>query len=441
MLLRSLESDTMIKENIMNRIFASSVNKDHIGQNLTLVGWLEDFRDLGKIGFISARDMTGNFQGVLTDGLLAAFREVPRQSVIMVKGTVQETRAENFQVEVKVEKVEVMSRAINPLPIDPTGRVRSSMDKRLDSRALDLRNSRISNIFRIRSYVLNLVRNFLYSRMFMEVNTPKIIGSATEGGADLFGFEYFSRKAYLAQSPQLYKEQLTLGLERVFEISPYFRAEPSHTVRHLSEFVSVDLEAAFLDYGNIMDIVQDLVISNINDLFVHHNKEMTYFENKQEIMVDRIPRITYQKCLEDLSSLGEKIEFGNDLSDPALKKLGEIYPRFYFIIDWPSKLKPFYILEHENKPELSKSFDLQYGYLEIVSGGTREHNSERLRNKLLEKGLDPNNFSDHLRTFEWGMPPHSGCGIGFDRFMMILTNSTNIREVVLYPRDTERLSP
>jgi aspartyl-tRNA synthetase len=431
----------VIKENIMNRIFASSINKDHIGQNLTLVGWLEDFRDMGKIGFISARDMTGNFQGVLTGELLSALREVPRQSIIMVKGTVQETRAENFQVEVKVEKVEVMSKAVNPLPIDPTGRVKSSMDKRLDSRALDLRNSRIANIFRIRSYVLNLVRNFLYSRMFVEVNTPKIIGSATEGGADLFGFEYFSRKAYLAQSPQLYKEQLTLGLERVFEISPYFRAEPSHTVRHLSEFVSVDLEAAFLDYGNIMDIVQDLVISTINDLFVHHNKEMTYFENKQEIMVDRIPRITYQKCLEDLRSLGEMIEFGNDLSDPALKKLGEIYPRFYFIVDWPTKLKPFYILEHEKKPELSKSFDLQYGYLEIVSGGTREHNSERLRNKLLEKGLDPNSFSDHLQTFEWGMPPHSGCGIGFDRFMMILTNTTNIREVVLYPRDTERLSP
>jgi aspartyl-tRNA synthetase len=425
----------------MNRIFASLINKDHIGQNLTLVGWLEDFRDMGKIGFISIRDMTGNFQGVLTGELLSALREVPRQSAIMVKGTVQETRAENFQVEVKVEKVEVMSRAINPLPIDPTGRVKSSMDKRLDSRALDLRNSRIANIFRIRSYVLNLVRNFLYSRMFVEVNTPKIIGSATEGGADLFGFEYFSRKAYLAQSPQLYKEQLTLGLERVFEISPYFRAEPSHTVRHLSEFVSVDLEAAFLDYGNIMDIVQELVISTINDLFVHHKKDMTYFENKQEIMVDRIPRITYQKCLEDLRSLGEKIEFGNDLSDPALKKLGEIYPRFYFIIDWPTKLKPFYILEQEKKPELSESFDLQYGYLEIVSGGTREHNSERLRNKLLEKGLDPNSFSDHLQTFEWGMPPHSGCGIGFDRFMMILTNSTNIREVVLYPRDTERLSP
>lgn len=425
----------------MNRTFASSINKNHIGQNLTFVGWLEDFRDMGKIGFISVRDMTGNFQGVLTGNLLSGLREVPRQSVIVVNGTIQDTRAENFQVEVRVEKVELLSRAINPLPIDPTGRVKSSLDKRLDSRALDLRNFKISNIFRTRSYVLHLIRKFLYSKMFVEVNTPKIIGSATEGGAGLFGFEYFSKKAFLAQSPQLYKEQLTLGLERVFEISSYYRAEPSHTVRHLSEFVSVDLEAAFLEYGDIMDIVQDLVISTINDLFDHYDKQMTYFENKQDIMVDKIPRITYEKCLEDLKSLGEKIEFGDDLSDPALKKLGEIYPKFYFIIDWPTKLKPFYILEHEKKSELSKSFDLQYGYLEIVSGGTREHDSGRLQNKLLEKGLNPKSFSDHLQTFEWGMPPHSGCGLGFDRFVMILTNSTNIREVVLYPRDTERLSP
>jgi aspartyl-tRNA synthetase len=425
----------------MNRTFASSINKNHIGQNLTFVGWLEDFRDMGKIGFISVRDMTGNFQGVLTGELLSGLREIPRQSIIVVNGTIQDTRAENFQVEVRVEKVELLSRAINPLPIDPTGRVKSSLDKRLDSRALDLRNFKISNIFRTRSYVLHLIRKFLYSKMFVEVNTPKIIGSATEGGADLFGLEYFSKKAFLAQSPQLYKEQLTLGLERVFEISSYYRAEPSHTVRHLSEFVSVDLEAAFLEYGDIMDIVQDLVISTINDLFVHYDKQMTYFENKQDIMVDKIPRITYEKCLEDLKSLGEKIEFGDDLSDPALKKLGEIYPKFYFIIDWPTKLKPFYILEHEKKSELSKSFDLQYGYLEIVSGGTREHDSGRLQNKLLEKGLNPKSFSDHLQTFEWGMPPHSGCGLGFDRFIMILTNSTNIREVVLYPRDTERLSP
>ncbi|MDP9211226.1 MAG: aspartate--tRNA(Asn) ligase, partial [Thermoproteota archaeon] len=402
----------------MKRTFASSIDKTNIGQNLTFIGWIEDFRDMGKIGFISVRDMTGNFQGVVTGELLSNFREIPRQSVIMVNGIIQETRAESFQVEVKVEKVELLSKAANPLPIDPTGRVISSLDKRLDSRALDLRNIRISNIFKTRSNALYLIRKYLFSKMFVEVNTPKIIGSATEGGADLFGFEYFAKKAFLAQSPQLYKEQLTLGLERVFEISSYFRAEPSHTVRHLSEFVSVDLEAAFLEYGDVMDIIEDLVISTIKDLYANYNNQMKHFDDSQDILVDKIPRITYEKCLEDLKSLGEKIEFGEDLSDPALRKLGETYPKFYFIVDWPTKLKPFYILEHEKKSELSKSFDLQYGYLEIVSGGTREHDSARLKNKLQEKGLNPNSFSNHLQTFEWGMPPHSGCGLGFDRFMM-----------------------
>lgn len=431
----------MDNNDTLKRSFAASIGKNNIGQKLMFVGWIEDFRDVGKIGFISVRDMTGNFQGIVSGELLIKLREIPRQSVIMIIGIIQETRAQNFQVEVKIEKLELISKAANPLPIDPTGRVISSLDKRLDSRALDLRNFRISNIFKTRSNTLYLIRKYLFSKMFVEVNTPKIIASATEGGADLFGFEYFSKKAFLAQSPQLYKEQLTLGLERVFEISSYFRAEPSHTVRHLSEFVSVDLEAAFLEYGDVMDIIEDLVMSIIRELYTIYNNQMKYFDERQVNLVDKIPRITYEKCLEELKSLGIKIEFGEDLSDPTLRKLGEIHPKFYFIVDWPTKLKPFYILEHEKKPELSKSFDLQFGYLEIVSGGTREHDSAKLKNKLLEKGLNPYSFADHLQTFEWGMPPHSGCGLGFDRFMMILTKSTNIREVVLYPRDTERLTP
>ena len=431
----------MDNNDTLKRSFAASIGKNNIGQKLMFVGWIEDFRDVGKIGFISVRDMTGNFQGIVSGELLIKLREIPRQSVIMIIGIIQETRAQNFQVEVKIEKLELISKAANPLPIDPTGRVISSLDKRLDSRALDLRNFRISNIFKTRSNTLYLIRKYLFSKMFVEVNTPKIIASATEGGADLFGFEYFSKKAFLAQSPQLYKEQLTLGLERVFEISSYFRAEPSHTVRHLSEFVSVDLEAAFLEYGDVMDIIEDLVMSIIRDLYTIYNNQMKYFDERQVNLVDKIPRITYEKCLEELKSLGIKIEFGEDLSDPTLRKLGEIHPKFFFIVDWPTKLKPFYILEHEKKPELSKSFDLQFGYLEIVSGGTREHDSAKLKNKLLEKGLNPYSFADHLQTFEWGMPPHSGCGLGFDRFMMILTKSTNIREVVLYPRDTERLTP
>jgi nondiscriminating aspartyl-tRNA synthetase len=155
----------------------------------------------------------------------------------------------------------------------------------------------------------------------------------------------------------------------------------------------------------------------------------------------KMERLTYEKSIEELKSIGEDVSFGDDLSDTALRKLGELHRGFYFITDWPMKLKPFYIHEKENHEELSCSFDLQYGYLELVSGGRRQHDREKLKSRIIEQGLDPAGFQDHLKAFEWGMPPHSGWGLGFDRLMMVLTNSQNVREVVLYPRDVERLNP
>jgi nondiscriminating aspartyl-tRNA synthetase len=426
-------------ENINKRTFAAELNSSMVGKQVTIAGWLEDLRDIGKIGFASIRDMTGTLQALVSDETLSIAKEIPRQSTLIIQGKVQNSRAKNVKVEIKVTKLLLVGKALHPLPIDPTGRVESSLDKRLDSRALDLRNPCVSSIFKTKSKVLQTIRNVLVSKKFIEVHTPKIIGSATEGGANLFSFDYFKRTGYLAQSPQLFKEQLVLGLERIFEIGPYFRAEPSHTGRHLSEFVSVDFEAAYLEYYDIMDIVEELiskVIKNVSEA-THYQS----FANGYNRIDGKIPRISYQQCLGELSSVGDKLEFGDDLSDASLKKLGEIYPGFYFILDWPTKLKPFYILEQEQNPEISKSFDLQYGYLELVSGGRREHNFDILRSKLVTQGLNPDLFSDHLKTFEWGMPIHSGCGLGLDRLMMVLTGTNNIRETVLYPRDTERLNP
>jgi nondiscriminating aspartyl-tRNA synthetase len=287
-----------------------------------------------------------------------------------------------------------------------------------------------------------VIRKILRSRMYIEVHTPKIIGSATEGGANLFEFEYFKKKAYLAQSPQLYKEELTLGLERVFEIGPYFRAESSHTVRHLSEFISIDLEAAYLDYNDMMDLVEELVLSALNELsLMFPGKIIELGELQKKNSNRKIPRLTYEECIKELRGSGEQIEFGEDLTDSALRRLGNLHEGLFFIKDWPTSLKPFYIMEHEENENLSKSFDLQFGYLELVSGGSREHNPDKLRNKMIEQGLNPESFHYHLKTFDWGMPPHSGCGIGFDRLMMMITSSDNIREVVLFPRDTDRLTP
>ena len=190
------------------------------------------------------RDITGVVQVVITEDKIHLIKNAPRQSSIILSGLVQMSKAKDFAVEVKVEDLTVFTKAIHPLPIDPTGRIESVLDKRLDSRALDSRNPKVSALFSIRSEALHIIRSTFQGKRFIEVNTPKIIGSATEGGANLFEFEYFRKNAYLAQSPQLYKEQLILALDRVFEIGPYFRAEKSHTSRHLCEFLSVDVEAS-----------------------------------------------------------------------------------------------------------------------------------------------------------------------------------------------------
>src|ERR671923_536313 len=430
--------------NIKRTHYARQLDDGMVGQQVRVGGWIEDVRDIGKLAFVTVRDVTGACQLVVTGDNVQVAVQAPRQSAVVVAGVVQKTKAKDFSVEVKVSEFAVLTKAVHPLPIDPTGRVESAIDKRLDARALDLRNPKVAAIFRLRSAGLKVIRDTLRSEGFIEVNTPKVIGSASEGGANLFGFDYFGKRmAYLAQSPQLYKEQLTLGLDRVFEIGPYFRAENSHTVRHLTEFISVDIEAAFMDYEDVMDIVEEVITNVVIGLSENYKSEVELIGGQIATTShnSKIDRLTYEQCLEELAKEGEKIKFGNDLSDASLRKLGEIHRGFYFIMDWPLKLKPFYIHEKEDNPKLSKSFDLQYGYLELVSGGRRLHDPGRLRSRLAEQGLNPASFEEHLKAFDWGMPPHSGWGLGYDRLMMVLTGQQNVRDVVLYPRDTDRLTP
>lgn len=422
--------------------YAKQLNESIIGQKVKVGGWIEDLRDIGSLVFLTLRDVSGTAQLIVNDpSMLEAVKKITRQSVVIVSGTVQKSKAKAFPVEIKVDEINVLTNAIHPLPIDPTGRVNASIDLRLDSRALDLRNPKVLALFRLRHEALQSIRKTLVENNFIEVNTPKIIGSASEGGANLFSLEYFGKKAYLAQSPQLYKEQLTMALDRVFEIAPFYRAEKSHTVRHLNEFISIDIEGAFMDAEDVMQVAEQLVRNVLADI-----KEKCSDDLKRmggEITVPSLPfeRLTYAQVFDELAGSDIKLEFGEDLPDHALRVLGEKRKGYYFIKDWPLKLKPFYIHEKEDNPELSCSFDLQYGYLELSSGGRRQHDVNKLKARLVEQGLNPDDFRDHLKVFEWGMPPHSGWGIGFDRLMMVICNATNIREVVLYPRDTERLKP
>ncbi len=411
------------------------------GQSVTIAGWVEDLRELGKMTFLTIRDITGITQVIVKGELNDKVKDLTRQSVLRITGIVQETKARDFTFEIKADDLQVLARAIHPLPIDPIGRLESNIDNRLNSRALDMRNKKTASIFKLRHHVLAILRKTLTEKKFIEINTPKIIGSASEGGANLFSLPYFGKTAYLAQSPQLYKEQMTIGLERVFEIASFYRAEKSHTGRHLSEFTSVDIEAAFMDYTDVMNVLETLVVNVYKYVFENCKEEQKAIGHEITIPNTPFEKVTYSQAVEELNKEGEKVTFGDDLLDSHLRILGKKHPGFYFLTDWPMSLKPFYIREKDDDPKISRSFDLQYGYLELSSGGTRLHDPEKIRSRLKEQGLNPEQFSDHLQAFDWGMPPHSGWGLGLDRLMTTLVGIDNVREVVLYPRDPDRLTP
>jgi len=417
------------------------IKLDMIGQKVILGGWVEDLRKLGKMTFLTIRDVTGIAQVIVKGELNAKIENLNRQSVLRISGTIQETKAKDFDYEINAEKIEVLAKAIHPLPIDPLGRLESNIDTRLNSRAIDMRNQKTASIFKLRHHVLSSIRKTLTEKKFIEINTPKIIGSASEGGANLFSLDYFGKTAYLAQSPQLYKEQMTIGLERVFEIASFYRAEKSHTGRHLAEFTSVDIEAAFMDYTDVMNVLESLILDVYKFTSTNCKEEQKLIGHEIKVQSSPFERITYSNVLDEVKAAGVKLEFGDDLLDSHLRIVGEKHPGFYFITDWPLKLKPFYIREKDDDPSLSRSFDLQYGYLELSSGGTRLHDSKVLQSRLKEQGLDPAQFVDHLKAFDWGMPPHAGWGLGLERLMMTLTGIDNVREVILYPRDPDRLKP
>ena len=417
------------------------VNVNMKDQDVILGGWVEDLRKMGKMTFLTLRDVTGITQIILTDELTKTVEGITRQSVVRITGKVQDTRARDFEYEIKANEISILAKAVHPLPIDPIGRLESHIDNRLNTRALDMRNQKTASIFKIRHHVLASLRKTLSEKKFIEITTPKIIGSASEGGANLFSLDYFGKQAYLAQSPQLYKEQMTIGLERVFEIASFYRAEKSHTGRHLSEFTSVDIEAAFMNYTDVMSVLEDLVVDTFKYVSENCKKELEIIGNKTITSDHPFEKITYSQALDELKEKDVKLEFGDDLLDSHLRILGENHPSFYFLTDWPIKLKPFYITEKQDNVELSESFDLQYGYLELSSGGGRLHNPEKIKARLKEQNLDPSKFSEHLQAFDWGMPPHAGWGLGLERLLTIILGIDNVREVILYPRDPERLKP
>jgi len=424
----------------------NKVSQDLDAQEVILFGWVQEVRDLGGIRFIIMQDSTGTIQVTIPKKRIAP--EVLQKSDLLqkrfsiaVKGIVKKTDMTPRGIEIIPTQIKLLNIAIEQLPLDITGKTPANIESRLDARALDLTMETTLAVFKIRHTALQAIRSFLFEKGYLEVHTPRIIASATEGGAELFSVKYFDQTAYLAQSPQLYKEQLTMSLEKVFEVGSFFRAEESHTRRHLSEFISVDIEQAFANADDVMALLEQVVHHVFVTVKEKCVNELRVLKYKFEVPALPFKRLTYTEVLDALKERGVDIPWGEDISTEAFRELGKLYPFFYFVTDWPSKAKTFYIKPRKGKPEICEGFDLMWRYIELVSGGTRIEHKAQLVNRMQEKGLNPESFKYHLQAFDWGMPPHAGWAIGLERLTMVLSGRKNIREATLYPRDRVRLTP
>jgi nondiscriminating aspartyl-tRNA synthetase len=426
--------------------YVAEIKPELDGHEVVVFGWVQEIRDLGGLRFLMLKDKTGQLQITIhrdkvPSDVVKKAESLQKQFSIGVKGTVKQMGKAPRGAEIIPSEMRIFSTSEQPLPIDITGRTKADIDVRLDARVLDLRREENQAIFRVQHVTLQAIRGFLSKRGFLEVFTPRIIVSATEGGSTLFPVAYFTREAFLAQSPQLYKEQLCLDFEKVFEIGPFFRAEESHTRRHLSEFISVDIEQAFASADDVMKVLEELIQYVCETVVAKCERELELL--RHEIVVPSVPlrRLTYSEILEELEAEKIHINWGEDIPTSAYRILGKLHPYFYFITNWPTKTKAFYIQPKGGNPKLSEGFDLMWHWVELSSGGTRIHNKELLTKRLAEQGLSTESFKTHLTAFDYGMPPHAGWGLGLARLVMVLTGVKNIREVVLFPRDQFRLTP
>lgn len=433
-------------DNWRKTLYSSDVNSELDGKEIIVLGWVQEIRDLGALKFIIIQDRQGTVQVTISrkkarKQVLEKANSLQTQYCIGVKGIVKKTEMTQRGFEVIPDEIRILGIAQHPLPLDMTGKTPAAIDTRLNARVLDLCHEENRAVWSIQHTTLAALRNFLSEKGFIEVYTPRIIATATEGGAALFSVNYFDQEAYLAQSPQLYKEELTLCFEKVFEIGPFFRAEESHTRIHLSEFISIDVEQAFATSDDVMTLLEQAMWSVCKTVKKNCQRELKILKRKVDIPDLPLKRFTYTQILDELEKKGIEIPWGEDIPTPAYRTLGKLNPYFYFITEWPTKTKPFYIKPKDANPEVSEGFDFMWKWVELVSGGTRVHSKSLLVQRLKEQRLNPNAFKHHLKVFDYGIPPHAGWAAGLERVLMMLTGKRNIREVVLFPRDRTRLAP
>ena len=422
----------------MERTYIKEIFEKGKEEKVLVKGWVHETRALGKVSFLLVRDVTGIIQVVATKDN-SEFKKMnqSRENVISVSGKVVKSKQAPGGYELAPEKIEVIAEAEQPLPIDVSDFSKTELPKRLDYRFLDLHRRRTQAIFKIQSEISMSFREFFKNKGFMEVHLPSIISAASEGGTELFPVQYFEKKAFLAQSPQLYKQMLACSVEKVFTITPVWRAEKHNTIRHLNESRQMDIEMAFSNQMEVMKELEEVVKYIISKVLENCKKELETLGVKL-----KVPEAVYLSYEEAIKKVKGKI--GEDFCPEEEKKLCEMYPNsIVFTHSWPSSIKPFYIMPKGEKKDskVSEGFDALYNGVEISSGGQRIHIPKLLIERLKIKKMDPQNFESYINSFRYGSPPHAGWSIGLERLTTLMLGLDNIREGCLFPRDRDRLVP
>lgn len=421
----------------------------HIGSQVTIAGWVHSIRKQGKISFILLRDRSGIAQ-IATSSHFIKKHDLRNETVLFASGVVlKDSRAEQG-VELKVEDVQVLSRPVKTLPIivnDKAEYQKLELETVLNNRVLSLRNPRRNIIFKLQAKIIDCFRTFLTGEGFTEVCTPKIIISGTEGGTQLFHVDYFNKLAFLAQSPQFYKQMLVgAGYERVYEVGHVYRAEEHNTSRHLNEYVSLDYEMGFIDNEHDVMDIEERFIGYLLDRINSEQSSILKQYNQKLPVPKKIPRLPVKEACEVLSR-----EYGKQLAsydlDPEGEKLICDWANKYFrtellfLTEYPSSKRPVYTMPFLENPEVSRSFDLLFRGLEITTGGQRIHDHQMLVEAFQKRGLNPGEFDYYTDTFAYGVPPHGGLAIGLERLTAQILGFTNIREASIFPRDRNRFVP
>ncbi len=454
----SKETIKKISDSYMNRSSNLSERtllnqlKDKIGQKVKVAGWIHKINSLGGIEFYVLRDRNGLTQLTIEENILnrdLSNEKIVAETVIEVEGIVtKEERSPYNGIEIKVEKIKILGHSHSDIPINVSANYNSlNLPTILDNRPISIRNLKILKIFKIQSEILRLFSEFLRKNEFVEIKTPKIISTGTEGGTNIFEIKYFDRIAYLAQSPQFYKQTMVgSGFERVFEIGPVFRAEIHNTIRHLNEYTSLDFEIGFIkDEQDVIDIQENLLKFTFSEIKRLYGDEIKDEFGVDIIIPDKIPRIHFLEAIEIAAKYGLK-DMDGDISPEGERVICEYFLKeknspLVYIIGYPIKKRPMYTMPDERLPGYTRSFDLLFNGLEITTGGQRINEYEQLKANIIAFGGNPALFKSYLDIFKYGMPPHGGLGMGLERITMKLLGLNNVREATLFPRDINRLAP